>query len=155
MSVPVRVKLDNKARVLESVRSGLVSVGVDSNVAFHLLAARHNIKPEQIPERPELFAKALVAIFGTGSKQVILAILRELLICSYEGVEFSPLVVALTEALGPHASLVSPKKIAEERDFAERREKLGLGRLKALSRAPIPSDRKERGDGPSESVPRG
>ena len=142
-----RVRLDNKARVIESVKSGLASVGVDSKVVLHLLATKHGIKPEQIPERPELFASALVAMFGTGSKQVILAILRELLVCSYEGVEFSPLAVALTEALGAQASLVSPKRLAEERELAERREKLAAGQVKAVSRPPNPQDKKERRDG--------
>ena len=83
---PPKIKLDSKARVIESVRSGLASVGVDSKVVLHILATKHGIKPEQIPERPELFAQALVSMFGTGSKQVILAILRELLVFSYEGV---------------------------------------------------------------------
>lgn len=153
MSAPSsKVKLDNKARVIESVKSGLASVGVDSKVVLHLLASKHNIKPEQIPERPELFAQALVAMFGTGSKQVILAILRELLVCSYEGVEFSPLAVALTEALGAHASLVSPKKLAEEREIAERREREGLGPVKPITKPSGLGDRKERNDGQSDLV---
>ena len=145
------MKLDNKARVIESVKSGLASVGVDSKVVLHLLATKHNIKPEQISERPELFAQALVAMFGTGSKQVILAILRELLVCSYEGVEFSPLAVALTEALGSQASLISPRKIAEEREIAERREKAGVGPVKPLT-GPSSLDRTNLDDGASDSA---
>ena len=149
---PPKIKLDSKARVIESVRSGLASVGVDSKVVLHILATKHGIKPEQIPERPELFAQALVSMFGTGSKQVILAILRELLVCSYEGVEFSPLAVALTEALGASASQVSPKEIAEECEIAERREREGLSPVKPVSASSGPGEKKEPKDEPSGLV---
>ena len=130
----------------------MASVGVDSTVVLHLLAVKHGIKPEQIPDRPAQFARALAVMFGTGSKQVILAILRELLVCSYEGVEFSPLATALTEGLGAQASLVSPRKIAEERETAERREKAGLGPVKPVTRTSAPADSLEPDDGRSDSI---
>lgn len=136
-----KIKLDNRARVIESVKSGLASVGVQTPVILHILASKHGIKPEQIPERPELFASALVSIFGEGSKQVILAILRELLVCSYEGVEFSPLVVALTEALGGQANVISLGKIAEERELTERRERASIGPVRAVRG---PQDKRDR-----------
>lgn len=152
MSAPTaKAKLDNKARVIESVKSGLASVGVQTPVVLHILATKHGIKPEQITERPELFASALVAIFGEGSKQVILAILRELLVCSYEGVEFSPLAVALTEALGSQASLVSAKKIAEERELADRMERTSLGQVKTVRGPGNAADKRDRGAESSHS----
>ncbi|MDG7007206.1 MAG: hypothetical protein JRN06_03045 [Nitrososphaerota archaeon] len=151
-SPPSKVKLDNKARVIESVKSGLASAGVDSKVVLHLLAVKHGIKPEQIPERPAQFAHALAVMFGTGSKQVILAIMRELLVCSYEGVEFSPLAIALTEGLGSQASLISPKKIAEEREIAERRDEAGLGPVKPVTRPSTSANSQEPDEGRSDSV---
>ena len=114
--------LDNRARVMESVRSGLAAVGLDAGVVLKQLSSKYGFRLDQVPERPGLFADALYTAFGDGAKPIVLSILRELFVCSYEGVEFSPLAVALTETLGPQdARSVSPRRLAAEREQTDRK----------------------------------
>jgi hypothetical protein len=94
------VSLDNQTRLLECVRSGLSTVGeTGAEVVLFHIESQMGLKTEEIPDQPVKFVDSLGEIFGEGAKPIVMSILRELLLCSYRGVEYSELAAALTGAL--------------------------------------------------------
>jgi hypothetical protein len=92
---------NEKTNLTDCIRSGLALTGrTGADVILYHLEVRHGLKLEDVPKNPRKFAAAMGDMFGDGAKPIFLAILRELLLCSYRGVEFTPLAAALTDALG-------------------------------------------------------
>ena len=95
---------DGKASMAECIRSGLALVGdTSADVIVYHITSRLGLGLDELPDNPLAFVGALKEMFGEGAKPIFLSILRELLMCSYRGVEFSPLAMTLADALGTAA----------------------------------------------------
>jgi hypothetical protein len=100
METVFETKVDEHARLVECVRGGLAMVGqTSSQVIIYHLEREKGVALDDVPDEPGRFVVALSEMFGEGAKPIFLSILRELLVCSPKGVEFSPLAAALTEGL--------------------------------------------------------
>lgn len=101
MKVSVRTQYDSgRANLVDCIRSGLALTGESSAqvIEFHL-ATKFGVKMEDVPASPAGFIGGLLSVFGEGAKPMLLSIKRELLLCSQDGVELSPLMDAVTSAL--------------------------------------------------------
>lgn len=90
----------DRSNLVDCVKSGLSLTGeASASVIEYHLSSRFGIALEDVPADPTQFIDGMLTMFGEGAKPIFLSIIRELLLCSYRGIEFSPLVSALTGAL--------------------------------------------------------
>ena len=112
------------------MKSGLALTGdAGAGVIEYHLEARFGVKLADVPREPAKFVEGLLAMFGEGAKPIFLSILRELLLCSYRGVEFTPLVSALTGALRaqpPQAMYLGRRPVERPRGNPRFKGKRGL-----------------------------